>query len=190
MVLATDLRPGLVIRLEGGLYRVLEAAHHSGTAKLGGFVHARLLSLRSGSPTERRFRLDEKVEDLPVDTRTLEFLYQQGDDFYFMDPGSFEQVPLPRAIIGAAGRFLQDGMRVPVDFVGDEPIALDFPAAVDLRVVSTGQPMRATQTSAMKHARLENDIEVLVPLFIKQGDRVRIEVATGKYLERVREDKR
>jgi elongation factor P len=190
MLIATDLRPDMVLRMEDGLYRVLEAVQHSGTAKLSGFVHARLLSLSTGSQTERRFRLDEKLEDVPVDKRTLQFLYQDGDDFYFMDPQTFEQTPLPRALIGAAARFLKEGMQVPVEFVGEAPVAVAFPATVDLQVASTAQPMRATQTSAMKRAVLENGLETLVPLFIKEGDLVRIEVATGKYLERVREARR
>lgn len=190
MVAASELTAGMVIRLEGEAYRILEATAHSGTAKLPGFVHARLVSVRTGSETTRRFRLDERLEDLPVARRSLEFLYQAGDDFYFMDPESFDQVPLPRALLGPAHRFLAEGMRLPVEFLDDRPVAVVFPETVDLRVVSTAAPMHATQTSALKRAVLENGLEVSVPLFIKEGELIRVDVATGKYVERVREGRR
>jgi elongation factor P len=107
-----------------------------------------------------------------------------------MDPESFEHVPLPGALIGDRRPFLQESMRLPVEFLGEQPVAVLFPETVDLRVVSTAQPMHATQTSAMKQAELENGMEVLVPLFIKEGELVRVHVDTGKYVERVRERKR
>ncbi len=180
----------MVLRLDGETYRVLEATVHAGTAKLSGSVHARLLRLGTGSQTDRRFRLEEKLEDLELVRRNLEYSYQTGDELYFMDPESFEQLPLPRYLIGDAHRFLREGTRLPVEFMGEQPVAVVFPHAADLRVVSTAQPMHATQTSTMKQAELENGMAVLVPLFIKEGEVVRIEIASGKYVERVREGKR
>jgi len=180
----------MVIRLEGEPYRVLEASAHSGTAKLPGFVHARLVSLRTGSETTRRFRLDERVEDVPVVRRVLEFLYRAGDELYFMDPESFDQIPVSRDLLGPAHRYLREGLRVPVEFLEDRPVAVLFPETVELRVTSTAAPMHATQTSAMKRAVLENGLEVAVPLFIREGELIRVEVATGKYVERVRESRR
>ncbi|MBI4168476.1 MAG: elongation factor P [Acidobacteria bacterium] len=190
MITASELRAGMVIRLENETYRVLEATAHAGTAKLGGSVHARLLKLGTGSESDRRFRLEEKVEDLDLVKRHLEFSYKSGEEFYFMDRENFEQVPLPRYLIGEAHRFLRDGMRLPVEFLGEEPVKVVFPETVDLRVTSTPQPMHATQTSTMKSAALENGMEVLVPLFIKEGELVRINLASGRYVERVREGRR
>jgi elongation factor P len=177
----------MVVRLDGETFRVLEATAHAGTGKLSGFVHARLMRLMSGTQTDRRFRLEEKIEDLELVKRPLQFSYQAGDDFYFMDPETFDQLPLPRHLIGDRDRFLKEGMRLPIELLGEVPVAVLFPPAVDLRVVSTAQPMHATQTSTMKSATLENGMEVLVPLFIKEGEVVRIDVLTGKYVERVRE---
>lgn len=190
MITASELRAGMVIRLEGQTWRVVEAAAHAGTAKLGGSVHARLLRLGTGSETDRRFRLEEKLEDLDLLKRQLEYSYQTGEEFCFMDPESFEQLPLPRYLIGDGHRFLKEGMRLPVEFLDERPVRVVFPDTVDLRVVTTAQPMHASQTSTMKAARLENGMEVLVPLFIKEGEVVRINVASGKYVERVREGKR
>ncbi len=190
MIPATSLQIGTVLRLEGETYRVAEVEVHAGTAKLGGFVHACLTRLATGTQTDRRFRLDEKLEDLAVVKKTLEYSYHAGDDFHFMDPESFELLPLPRHLVGEAHRFLREGMRLPVEFLDEQAVALLFPPTVDLKVVSTAPPMHASGTSTLKSAGLENGIEALVPLFIKEGEIVRIDVRSGKYLERVREQKR
>ncbi len=189
MIGAPELHAGMVIRLEGETYRVLEAAAHAGTGKLSGFVHARLMRLETGSQTERRFHLGERFEVVEVAKRSLEFSYQAGEEFTFMDPESFEQVSLPAHLIGDRRRFLKEGIRLPVEFLGEQPVAVVFPETADLKITSTAQPMHATQTSTMKQAELENGMTVLVPLFIKEGEVVRVSVATGKYLERVREGK-
>ena len=190
MIPATSLQTGMVVKLEGEAYRVTEAEVHAGTAKLGGFVHARLMRLATGTHTDRRFRLDEKLEDLALVKRTLEYSYQAGDDFHFMDPESYELVPLPRHLVGEAHRFLREGMRVPVEFLDEQVVALLFPPTVDLKVISTTPPMHASGTSTLKSAGLESGMEVLVPLFIGEGETVRVDVRTGKYVERVREPKK
>lgn len=190
MIPATGLHPGMAVRLDGAAYRVLEAEAHGGSGKPSGFVHARLLRLGAGTETERRFRLDEKVEALDLSKRGLEYSYQTGDEFYFMDPASFEQLPVPREILGEAEPFLKEGMRVHVELLGEQPVAVILPETVDLRVTSTAAPMHAHETSTLKRAVLENGMEVLVPLFIKEGEVIRIAVAGKKYVERVREGKK
>lgn len=189
MIAATELRGGMVIDLEGVRYRVVAAETHLGGGKAGAMVHARLARLDTGSVTERRFRPDEKLANHPLDLRELDFLYQDGEDFVVMDPASFEQFPLPRALLGTFARFLREGMRLAVDFVGDQPVALRVPETVDLRVVSTGEAQHAKETSALKAAELENGMTIQVPLFIAAGEVVRVNVETGRYLERVKEKK-
>ena len=190
MIPATGLHAGMAIRLEGDAYKVLEAAAHGGSGKLSGFVHARLLKLGTASLTERRFRLDEKVDVLDLSRRGLEYSYETGDDLYFMDPTTFEQVSVLREIVGDGKRFLKEGTRYLVEFLGEEPVAVILPEFADLRVASTAAPQHAHETSTLKRAVLENGMEVLVPLFIKEGERIRIAVAGGKYMERVREEKK
>lgn len=187
MILASDLHPRMIVRVDGAPHRVLEATAHAGQGKLHGFVHARLQKLDTGSQTDRRFRLEEKLEEVEVSKRTLEYSFQSGDEFTFMDPETFDQVAIPRPLIGDAHRFLREGLRLSVEFLGEEPLTVVFPETVALRVLSTAEPMHATQTSTMKRAMLENDMAALVPLFIKEGEVVRINVATGRYVERVRE---
>jgi len=189
MVTAHDLRAGMAIRLDGESWRVTEAESHAGTAKMSGFVHARLLGLGTGALTDRRFRLEEKLEEVELVKRSLEFSYHAGDDYTFMDPATFDQYAIPAALIGPAHRFLTEGMRLPVEFLGDEPVTVTLPLYADLRVASTAAPMHATQTSARKDAILENGLHLHVPLFIAAGEMVRVQIATDRYVERVREGK-
>jgi elongation factor P len=187
VVIASDLRTGMIVEIEGQLHRILSAEYRAGGGKMPGAVHARLQDLGTGSITDRRFHPDEKLATATVERETMEFIYQDGDAFYFMNPTTFEQLPVPRQILGIKAGFLQPGMRLPVESIGERPTGVVFPESVDLRLASTAQPMHQRETSALKRAVLENGMEVQVPLFIKEGELVRIEVATGKYLERVKE---
>jgi elongation factor P len=187
MIAASDLRAGIIVQLEGRMFRVLAAEYRAGGGKMPGAVHARLQVLPEGAVTDRRFRPDEKMMSVDVERQTMEFLYQNGGAFYFMNPTTFEQLPIPREILGAGATFLQPGIRLPVETIGEEAIGVVLPEFVEVRVASTAQPMHQRETSALKKAMLENGLEVLVPLFIREGELIRIEVATGKYLERVKE---
>jgi len=190
MVEASGLRSGMVIRLEGTTYRVVNAEYHAGGGKMGGVAHARLRNLETGSVTERRFRVDERLEDLTSERRTMEFSYQDGDDFVFMDPQTFDQVPIPQRAIGPAARFLQPGIQMAVDFLGERAIGVVMPETVEIRVAETAPPMHAAETSALKEATLENGLVILVPLFIKPGEVIRVDVESGKYVERVKAEGR
>lgn len=189
MIVAAELRAGLVIDLEGVRYRVVAAETHLGGGKAGAMVHARLARLDTGSVTERRFRAEEKLANQSLDPRELDFLYQDADDFIFMDPATFDQLPLPRALLGPFARFLREGMRLAVDFVGEQPAVVRVPEAVDLKVVTTGEAQHAKETSALKEATLENGMTIQVPLFIRVGETVRVNVETGRYVERLKESK-
>lgn len=190
MILASELKTGVVLFLEGELYKVLSSEHHVGGGKMGGVTHAKLKNLQMGTLWERRFRPDEKLENVSLDRVTLEYLYQDGDDFYFMNPETFEQMPVSKHVIGAVERFLQPEMRIPVEFFEGRPVNIVFPPTVDLRVATTAQPIHTQQDNTLKPATLENRMEILVPQFIKPGETVRVEVETGKYRERIRRDEK
>lgn len=190
MVTASDLTTGMILDVEGQMCRVLAAEYRGGAGKMAGAVHVRLQQVATGSVTDRRFRPEEKFPTVAVERETMEFLYRDGDAFYFMNPTTFEQLPVPRQVLGAKAGFLQAGLRLPVEIIGDRAVGVVFPESVDLRVASTAQPMHQRETSALKKAILENGVEVLVPLFIREGELIRIEVATGRYLERVKESGR
>jgi elongation factor P len=186
MIIATELREGMALRIEGQICRVIEVESKAGTAKLGGVVKAKLINLRNGHVLEPHFRPQERLEDLELERRVMEFLYVEGDRCVFMRPDTFEQVEIPSAVLGLATHFLKAGMEVPVEFSAGEAVSVAFPEVADARVTVTSPASHAQQDGAWKEAVLDNGLTVLVPLFIGPGDSVRVEVKTGRYLERER----
>jgi elongation factor P len=186
MVIASELKEGMVIRIEGQIYEVLEAESKAGAAKLSGVVKTKLRNVTSGRMWEPHFRPDERLEDLELEQQTLEFLFSDADSCTFMNPESFEQIEVPRAILGMAEQFLQPGMQLPVQFFEGRPISAVFPDVVEARVASTAPPAHSQQDSTWKEATLDNGLRIRVPLFIAPGEMVRVEIKTGRYVERAR----
>jgi len=187
---ASELAKGMVVRVEGQVYRVLEVESKAAAAKLGGVVKAELSNVSTGRLWEARFRPQERLEDLPVERRNMQFLFREGDTSTFMDPNTFEQVEVPGEIVGLAANFLQSGTSVPLEFFEGEPISAVLPEIVEARIVHTAPPTHAQQDSAWKEATLENGISIRVPLFIAPQERVRVDLRTGRYLERVHGDRK
>ena len=175
----------MCIRFNGELYKTVLAEMKIGTAKLPSSVHVRLRNLQTGTQTEQRLHPENKVEDIMVETTNLTYSYKDGDTFYFMHPTTFEQVPIPRSMVGSYEKFLADGSQLKVEFYGELPIDAVMPPTVDVTVASTGPALHGENDSAPKPATLENGMEVHVPQFIKANDRIKIDVATGRYLERL-----
>jgi elongation factor P len=192
MVIASELKGGTVIRIDHRIYRVLEVESKAGTAKLSGVVKAKLSDVRNGRMWEQHFRPQERLEELELEKRSMEFLFSAGDACTFMNPNTFEQVEIPRGIIGPAAQFLQPGMEVPMEFFAEEPISVVFPAVAEARVERTAPTAHSQQDSAQpwKQATLENGLSIQVPLFIAPGEMVRVEVKTGRYLERAHNERR
>ena len=190
MVIASDLHAGMVVRIEGQVYKVLEVESKAGAAKMGGVVKTKLINVRSGRFWEPHFRLLEKLEDLELERHMMEFLYAQGGACTFMRPDTYEQVEISGAILGPGEKFLQPGMELPVEFFEDEPISVVFPEVAEATVAITAPPSHSQQDSAWKEATLENGLAIHVPLFIASGEIVRVEVRTGRYIERVRTERK
>jgi len=190
MVIASELKEGMVIRIEGQIYEVLEAESKAGAAKLSGVVKTKLRNVTSGRMWEPHFRPDERLEDLELEQQTLEFPFSDADSCTFMNPESFEQIEVPRAILGMAEQFLQTGMQLPVQFFEGRPISAVFPDVVEARVASTAPPAHSQQDSTWKEATLDNGLRIRVPLFIAPGEMVRVEVKTGRYVERARGERK
>ncbi|HXZ31658.1 MAG TPA: elongation factor P [Terriglobales bacterium] len=188
MVIASDLRAGMVLRIEGEIYKVLEVESKAGAAKMGGVVKTKLSNLRSGRLWEPHFRPQERLEDVELERHMMEFLFAEGESCTFMNPDTYEQIEIPGAVLGLAQKFLQSGMELPVEFFNGEPISVVFPDIAEARILSTAPPSHSQQDSAWKEAVLENNISIRVPLFIDQGELVRVEVKTGRYLERARNE--
>jgi len=190
MVTASELQQGMVVRIEGQTYRVLSVEAKAAAAKLGGVVKAELSNVITGRLWEARFRPQERLEDLPVERRNMEFLFREGDTCTFMDPNNFEQVEVPGEMLGRAADFLQSGSAVPLEFFEGRPISAVLPDIVEARVVHTAPPSHSQQDSAWKEATLENGVSIRVPLFIAPDERVRVDLRTGRYMERVHNDRK
>ena len=190
MVIASELLEGMTVRIDGDIYRVLEAESKAGAAKMGGVVKTKLVNVRSGRMWEPHFRPNERIEELEVDRRVMAFLFSEGDTCTLMRPDTFEQVEVPRAILGPAADFLQPGMELPVDFFQGEAIGVVFSTVAEARIARTGPASHAAQDNAWKEATLENGLLIHVPLFIAPGETVRVDVKTRRYVERVRPERK
>jgi elongation factor P len=165
---------------------VISAEYHTGSGKMGGLVHTKLRRLDTGALVDRKFKPDERLEDVEIERRSLEYLYTDKDGFQFMDPESYEQILIPSYMVKPYEPFLESNMRISVEFCDGEAVNLIFPEFVELTVISTPPPVSTLQDEVFKTATLSNNMEVLVPQFIKEGDVVKIEVASGKYVERIK----
>lgn len=186
MVLASELRSGMVVRLNNELYKVISAELKAGTAKFGSLVHTKLRHIKTHTFTEQRFHPEEKIEDVIVETVAMEFIYQDGKNFCFMHPETFDQIFIDERNLGNFGKLITPGTRLKIEFFEGNPIDVIIPKTIDVKVVSTGEGLKGEFDAAYKSAILENGIEVMVPQFIKSGDVVRIDVETKRYLERIK----
>ncbi|TNF80529.1 MAG: elongation factor P [Acidobacteria bacterium] len=182
---ASDMRSGMCIRLDGDLFRVMEAEYHAGGGKMHGSVHAKLRNVATGGLTERRFRQDERFEEVELERESMDFLYEEADGCVFMHPETYEQVTLPKESLGAYLPYVQPNQSLQVEFLDGAPVEVKYPASVELVVDTTPDPIHSDDSNVFKVAILKNGMEVQVPQFVKSGDTIRIEVETGKYLERV-----
>jgi len=190
MVIGSELKEGMFIRIEGQIYEILSAESKAGAAKLSGVVKTKLRNVSSGRMWEPHFRPDERLEDLEPQQQTLEFLFSDADTCTFMNPENFEQIEVPRAILGTAEQFLQPGMQLPLQFFEGRPISAVFPDVMEARVATTAPPAHSQQDSTWKEATLDNGLQIRVPLFIAPGELVRVEVKTGRYVERARGERK
>lgn len=184
---ATNITKGTILKLDGKLVRVLER-EMCGTAQAGKSIHIRAVRIDDNVQVERRFRAEEKVERAEVERHNMEYLYQDGTAFVFMDSQTFEQFSIPKQVVGLVAPFLKENAKIEVDFSEAKPVNIVFPSTVEVGVVSAPTGVRGGDSS-MKEVVLENGVTILAPQFIKQGDRVRIDVSTQKYVDRVKEDK-
>lgn len=153
---------------------------------MGGLVHAKLKDVRSGLILERKFKPDEKLDKIELNRRTMEYLYQDADGFYMMDPETYEQIQLNRDIMEAFAPFLLSNMKLSVEFLEDEPVDVLLPEWVEFEVTSTPPSISSLQDEVYKPATLANGMVIQVPQFIKVGDVVKVNVASKKYIERAK----
>lgn len=186
MVAASDLREGMALRIDHEVYRVLEVEQKAGAARMGGTVHARLANVHSGRLWDHHFRPLERLENVELEKRKVEFLYTDGPNCIFQRLDTFDQTEFPADTLGLAQKLLQAGAELQAEFFAGEPISIVWPDSVEARVVTTAPPARSQQDSSRKDATLDNGLTIQVPLFVAPGETVSVDFKTGKYLERVR----
>jgi len=186
IIQATQIRVGMIIKHNSGLFRVAGVEHVT-PGNWRGMVQAKLKNLATGSGLEHRFRSEDKVERAELDEHEMEFLYASGDEHTFMNSKTFEQITLPKEILGDGIFYLIPNLKVMVEFHEGNAVSVEFPITVDLAVTETEPGLKgATITNVMKAAVLETGLKVQVPQFIGAGDVVRVDTRDGHYIERVR----
>jgi elongation factor P len=188
MASTSDIRNGLCIKFNHDIYKIVEFLHVK-PGKGPAFVRTKLRSLTTGRVLDNTFSAGHKIDDVRVETHNYQFLYAEGDEFHFMNTESFEQISLNKNILDAPG-LLKEGtsVMVQVNTETDLPLSVDMPASVILEVTYAEPGVKGnTATNATKSATVETGASVNVPLFINEGDKIKIDTASGSYMERVKE---
>lgn len=184
MISSNDLRPGTSIEMDGSPWKVIEFLHVK-PGKGAAFVRTKLKNMQSGNTQEKTFRAGEMVPAAQVEKIDMQYLYQEGDDFVFMDMESYEQSPMSAAQIGDQVKYLKEEMEVSVLRWNTQVIAMELPSTVILEVTETDPGVKGdTATGGTKPAKLETGAEIQVPLFIKVGERIKVDTRSDSYLGR------
>jgi len=185
MISSGELRKGIIIELDRELYQVLDY-HHLKLGRGSAQVRLKLRDMRGGHTIERTFQSTEKFARARLDYRTMQYLYNEGDLYYFMDEENFEQLPLSASQLGDALNYLKEGMSLEVSSYKGELVGVELPITVELKVTQTGPGFKGdTATAGTKPAKLETGLKIQVPLFVNQGDIIKVDTRSGTYLERV-----
>jgi elongation factor P len=176
----------MVIVFEGDPCRIVEFHHHT-PGNLRAMVQAKLRNLRTGSGFDHRFRAADSIEPASMETHDLQFMYQGGETYHFMNVANYDQLELDEETLGDNAQWMQADMQIQAEFYDGRPVAIRLPNSLILEVVETAPVMKtATKTASQKPAKLENGVTVNVPEFIGTGDKVRVNPNTGEYLERAK----
>jgi len=181
---ATRLKKGMLINVEGNLFRVLDVMHVT-PGNLRGFVRVKARNIRNGTLSDQKLRSEDSVERATLDEREMQYLYHEGEDYHFMDTSSYEQIHITSEALGDSVNYLKPEMTIQVEFYGEEPVGIELPQTVDLKVLDTAPGIKgATASAQVKPATLETGLVVQVPPFVNNGDLIRVNTETGEYLSR------
>ena len=181
---ATQMRPGMIIKHNNDLHLVFSVEHRT-PGNLRAFIQAKLRNIRTGAMFEHRFRSSDPIERINVDETAMEYLYQDGDHYYFMNTETYEQIFLSKDVLGDAVDYLTANLQIKVEFYDGKPVGIELPQTVELTVVQTEPGLKsATASSVTKPATTETGLVVQVPPFINEGEKIRVDTAEGAYLSR------
>jgi elongation factor P len=185
MIDVNDLRKGVNFILDGNLYKVLEYQHNK-PGRGNATIRVKARDLRKGNTLEKTFQSGERIQDIHLDFHNVQYLYNDGEIFYFMDLETFDQPGIKRGLVGDAAGFLKEGMEVKLTFFENEPIDIELPTSVDLKVTHAEAAVKGdTATGVTKRVTTETGQEVQVPYFVNEGDTIRVDTRTGTYVTRV-----
>jgi elongation factor P len=186
MIQATQMKRGMCIKHDNGLYRVVSTQHIT-PGNWRGMVQAKIRNLKTGSIIEHRFRSEDRVERAILDDSEMEFLYQDGDMYHFMNNETFEQIGLSAEVLGDAVPYLIPNIKLKVELYDGKPVGIELPTAVDMKVMETEPAIKGASVSNVgKPAKLETGLIVQVPAFISEGESIKVDTSTGAYIERVK----
>ncbi len=178
------MKKGMLIKIGEDLFRVLELQHVT-PGNLRGFVRVRFRNIRSGSLSDQKLRSEDTVDRAVLDERQMQYLYKDGDSYHFMDTETYEQMHMSTEALGDSVNYIMPESTIAVEFYGSEPVGIELPVTVDLKVVDTVPGIKgATASNQIKPATVETGLVVNVPPFINPGDTIRISTETGEYLAR------
>ena len=184
MIPATQLRPGMVIKWNKELFSIFKMEHRT-PGNLRGFVQVKMRNFRSGTMMEHRFSSEDKVERASLDEQEMEYLYDDGEYYYFMNTSTFEQMHLTKEILGDATDYLIPQLKVNVEFYEGKAVSVELPPSIDMTVVETEPGLKgASVSNVTKAAKLETGLVVQVPPFINEGEKIRVSTSEATYLER------
>jgi elongation factor P len=183
---ATQIRRGMVLVFEGNPCRVVEFRHHT-PGNLRAMVQAKLKNLKTGASFEHRFRAADSIEKADMETQELEFLYQGGETYHFMNVNNYEQLEMDDEMLGDNAQWMQPGMKILAEYYDGKPIGIELPQFMVFEIVDTAPVMKtATKNASSKPAKLDNGVMVNVPEFINIGEKVRVNPNTGEYMDRAK----
>lgn len=186
MAKASEIKVGNILRFNNELVTVVEFIHRT-PGKGGAFYLGKFRNIKTSRIVEARLNTDEQVEICRVETNDYQYLYEEGDYFVVMDNNTFEQFSVSKELFGQSARFIKEGMDVLVSLEGEEPIMAQAPNFVELEITYSEPAVKGdTSSGALKLATTENGVELKVPLFVNQGDRIKVDTRTGEYVERVK----
>jgi elongation factor P len=186
LIQATQLRAGMILEYNNDLWRVMTITHIT-PGNWRGMVQTKLRNIKSGSQTENRFRSEDRVERVILSQQTMQFLYQDGDDYHFMNSESYEQITIPKELIEDVAGYLTPNLEVEVEFYETTPLNVTLPKTVSLKVAQTDPGMRtAAVNNTLKPATLETGLVIQVPHFVNEGDTITINTETREYLSRTK----
>jgi elongation factor P len=185
MIDVNDLRKGVTFEFDGNLFKVLDY-HHNKPGRGNATIRIKARDLRSGTTLEKTFQSGDRVQDIRLEFHNVQYLYKDGDTYYFMDTETFEQPGITEKVLGESAPFLKEGMDLKLTLYNNDPIDIELPTTVDLKVIYAEAAVRGdTATGVTKKVKVETGAEVMVPYFVAEGNTIRIDTRDGSYVTRV-----